>query len=114
VRWCLRSRLWFQGVHALVQFSTLLHLKSRLRQSHYVSSLALLQVYVVPNSVFSRTVVLNVTRKGKEWRVFEYVGIRVEDFDAVPNIISDMRIKIRQVCTCRLCVDDFVPFLCTT
>ena len=33
---------------------------------------------VIPNSVFSRTVVLNVTRKGKEWRVFENVGIRVE------------------------------------
>jgi Mechanosensitive ion channel len=55
------------------------------------------EVYVVPNSVFSRTVVLNVTRKGKEWRVFECVGIRVEDMDAVPNIISDMRITIRRV-----------------
>jgi mechanosensitive ion channel protein 1/2/3 len=55
------------------------------------------ELYVVPNSVFSRTVVLNVTRKGKEWRVFEFVGVRVEDMDAVPNIVSDMRVIIRQV-----------------
>jgi MscS family membrane protein len=55
------------------------------------------EVYVVPNSVFSRTVVLNVTRKGKEWRVFERIGIRVDDVDAVPDIIQDMREIIREV-----------------
>jgi mechanosensitive ion channel protein 1/2/3 len=53
------------------------------------------EVYIVPNSVFSRTVVLNVTRKGKEWRVFENIGVRVEDISAVPMIISDMRRIIR-------------------
>lgn len=55
------------------------------------------EVYVVPNSVFSRTVVLNVTRKGKEWRVYERIGIRVDDVDAVPDIIHDMRETIRMV-----------------
>ena len=40
------------------------------------------EVYIVPNSVFSRTVVLNVTRKGKEWRVYENIGVRVEDIAA--------------------------------
>lgn len=53
------------------------------------------EVYIVPNSVFSRTVVLNVTRKGKEWRVFENIGVRVEDISAVPSIIGDMRRIIR-------------------
>ena len=28
----------------------------------------------IPNSVFSRNVVLNVTRKGKEWRFYEFIG----------------------------------------
>jgi mechanosensitive ion channel protein 1/2/3 len=56
------------------------------------------EVYIVPNSVFSRTVVLNVTRKGKEWRVYENIGVRVEDVAAVPSIIGDMRRIIRQVC----------------
>lgn len=55
------------------------------------------EVYVIPNSVFSRTVVLNVTRKGKEWRFFEMIGIRVQDIDSVNNIVADMRRIIRQV-----------------
>ena len=55
------------------------------------------EIYVIPNSVFSRTVVLNVTRKGKEWRFFESVGIRVEDIDVVNNVVADMRRIIRQV-----------------
>ena len=28
----------------------------------------------IPNSVFSRNVVLNVTRKAKEWRFYEFIG----------------------------------------
>lgn len=28
----------------------------------------------IPNSVFSRNVVLNVTRKSKEWRFYEFIG----------------------------------------
>jgi mechanosensitive ion channel protein 1/2/3 len=53
------------------------------------------EVYIVPNSVFSRTVVLNVARKGKEWRVFENIGVRVEDISAIPMIIGGMRRIIR-------------------
>ena len=55
------------------------------------------EVFVVPNSVFSRTVVLNVTRKGKEWRVFETVGVSPEHVAAVPSIISDLRLMLRRV-----------------
>ena len=55
------------------------------------------EVYIVPNSVFSRTVVLNVTRKGKEWRVFENIGVRVEDIAAIPDIVNHMRRIIREV-----------------
>lgn len=32
------------------------------------------EIYAIPNSVFSRNVVLNVTRKGREWRIFEFIG----------------------------------------
>ena len=28
------------------------------------------EIYTIPNSVFSRNVVLNITRKQKEWRFF--------------------------------------------
>ena len=32
------------------------------------------ELYTIPNSVFSRNVVLNITRKNKEWRFFEFFG----------------------------------------
>ena len=32
------------------------------------------EIYTIPNSVFSRNVVLNITRKQKEWRFFEFFG----------------------------------------
>lgn len=32
------------------------------------------EIYNIPNSVFSRNVVLNVTRKQREWRFFEFIG----------------------------------------
>lgn len=32
------------------------------------------EVYNIPNSVFSRNVVLNITRKGREWRFYEFIG----------------------------------------
>ena len=34
------------------------------------------EVYNIPNSVFSRNVVLNITRKNREWRFFESIGVR--------------------------------------
>lgn len=32
------------------------------------------EMFTIPNSVFSRNVVLNITRKNKEWRFFEFFG----------------------------------------
>lgn len=32
------------------------------------------EIYNIPNSVFSRNVVLNITRKNKEWRFYESIG----------------------------------------
>jgi Mechanosensitive ion channel len=32
------------------------------------------EIYNIPNSVFSRNVVLNITRKQKEWRFYEFFG----------------------------------------
>lgn len=32
------------------------------------------EIYNIPNSVFSRNVVLNVTRKQREWRFFDFIG----------------------------------------
>lgn len=54
------------------------------------------EVYIIPNSLFSRTVVLNVTRKGKEWRFFEFLPIRVKDLDKAEAIVADIRRIIRQ------------------
>ena len=34
------------------------------------------EIYNIPNSVFSRNVVLNITRKQREWRFFEFIGAR--------------------------------------
>lgn len=54
------------------------------------------EVFVIPNSVFSKEVVLNITRKGREWRFLETIPIRVCDVDKVEAIVSDMRRVIRQ------------------
>lgn len=54
------------------------------------------EMYNIPNSVFSREVVLNVTRKGKEWRFSESIPIRVCDLDKVEAIVSDLRRMLRQ------------------
>jgi len=54
------------------------------------------EVYIIPNSLFSRSVVRNVTRKGREWRFFEHILIRPNDIDKVEKVISDMRRVIRQ------------------
>ena len=53
------------------------------------------EVYIIPNSVFSKTVVLNVTRKNSEWRFFEYFSLRPEDVTCVSTIVNDMRKVIR-------------------
>lgn len=53
------------------------------------------EVYCIPNSVFSRNVVLNVTRKGREWRFFERLGLRVEDVGKAGAVVADMRRVLR-------------------
>lgn len=79
------------------------------------------EIFCIPNAAFSRNVVLNVTRKGKEWRFFEFIGahcilyyallfmcrcvfyddsstagLRVEDIKPVSAVVADMRKIIRQ------------------
>ena len=84
------------------------------------------EIYNIPNSVFSRNIVLNITRKLREWRFYEQigarltpspgvlskrwppvaslvfymplidVGVRVEDISKVSNIVGDMRRLLRQ------------------
>ncbi|KAL3157479.1 hypothetical protein ABBQ32_011943 [Trebouxia sp. C0010 RCD-2024] len=54
------------------------------------------EIFNIPNSVFSRNVVLNVTRKGKEWRFYEFIGLRVDDIVRAGAVVADMRKIIRQ------------------
>ena len=53
------------------------------------------EVFNIPNSVFSRNVVLNVTRKAREWRFFERLSLRVEDAVRCPGVVADMRKVLR-------------------
>ena len=46
------------------------------------------EVFVIPNAVFSKNTVLNVTRKMKEWRMYEYLCVRVQDVHKVNAIIQ--------------------------
>ena len=53
------------------------------------------EVFNIPNSVFSRNVVLNVTRKAREWRFYERLFLRVEDAVRCPGVVADMRKVLR-------------------
>ena len=53
------------------------------------------EVFNIPNSVFSRNVVLNVTRKAREWRFYERLYLRVEDAVRCPGVVADMRKVLR-------------------
>lgn len=46
------------------------------------------EMYVIPNAVFSKNTVLNVTRKNREWRFYEYLCVRVQDVHKVNAIIQ--------------------------
>lgn len=46
------------------------------------------EMYVIPNAVFSKNTVLNVTRKSREWRFYEYLCVRVQDVHKVNAIIQ--------------------------
>ena len=41
--------------------------------------------------------VLNITRKNREWRFYEFVGLRLEDLPKVSAVVSDIRKILRQV-----------------
>lgn len=47
-------------------------------------------------AVFSRNVVLNITRKQREWRFYEFIGLRVEDLPKITAVVSDIRKIIKQ------------------
>ncbi|KAI8470017.1 MAG: Mechanosensitive ion channel-domain-containing protein [Monoraphidium minutum] len=49
------------------------------------------EVFVIPNAVFSKNTVLNVTRKMREWRFYEFLCVRVQDVHKVNAIIQDIR-----------------------
>ena len=49
-----------------------------------------------PPAVFSRNVVLNITRKQREWRFYEFMGLRLEDLSRVNAVVSDVRKILRQ------------------
>eukprot|EP00798_Chlamydomonas_sp_ICE-L_P001677 gene1677-33072_t len=53
------------------------------------------EVYVVPNCAFSKSVVLNVSRKMQEFRISNRLELRVEDSGKVKTVVQDMRRIIR-------------------
>ncbi|GIL65669.1 hypothetical protein Vafri_19341 [Volvox africanus] len=53
------------------------------------------EVFVIPNAVFSKNIVLNITRKNREWRFFELICVRVQDVHKVNAIIQDIRRIVR-------------------
>ncbi len=48
-------------------------------------------------AVFTRSVVLNITRKNREWRFYEFIGLRIEDLPKASAVVSDVRKILRQV-----------------
>ena len=53
------------------------------------------EVFVIPNAVFSKNTVLNVTRKMREWRFYEMLSVRVADVHKVNAIVQDIRRIVR-------------------
>eukprot|EP00195_Chlamydomonas_chlamydogama_P016583 CAMPEP_0202913296 /NCGR_PEP_ID=MMETSP1392-20130828/60112_1 /ASSEMBLY_ACC=CAM_ASM_000868 /TAXON_ID=225041 /ORGANISM="Chlamydomonas chlamydogama, Strain SAG 11-48b" /LENGTH=714 /DNA_ID=CAMNT_0049604509 /DNA_START=272 /DNA_END=2416 /DNA_ORIENTATION=- len=53
------------------------------------------EVFVIPNAVFSKNIVLNISRKNREWRFFEQLAIRVQDVQKANNIVNDIRRIVR-------------------
>ncbi|KAL6751057.1 Mechanosensitive ion channel-domain-containing protein [Haematococcus lacustris] len=53
------------------------------------------EVFVIPNAVFSKNIVLNVSRKNREWRFLEVLSLRVQDVHKVNAVVQDMRRIVR-------------------
>ena len=53
------------------------------------------EVYLIPNAVFSTTVLLNVTRKGREWRVEELISVRHVPMERLSQAVKDLRAVLK-------------------
>ena len=53
------------------------------------------EVYYIPNSLFSSLAVLNITRRGKEFRFKHEIIVRLEDAPRVSNVIANFRSVIK-------------------
>jgi small-conductance mechanosensitive channel len=53
------------------------------------------EMFLIPNSVFSTTILLNVTRKGREWRMEEFVMIRHAPLERLQVAMRDMRAVLK-------------------
>ena len=53
------------------------------------------EMFLIPNSIFSTTVLLNVTRKGREWRVEELVLVRHAPLERLQAAVRDMRAVLK-------------------
>ncbi|KAG1654893.1 hypothetical protein FOA52_006537 [Chlamydomonas sp. UWO 241] len=49
------------------------------------------EVFIIPNAIFSRSIILNVTRRNREYRFVEKLAVRLEDAPKVSSVIQDMR-----------------------
>eukprot|EP01025_Chloroclados_australasicus_P025876 TRINITY_DN25754_c0_g1_i2.p1 TRINITY_DN25754_c0_g1~~TRINITY_DN25754_c0_g1_i2.p1 ORF type:complete len:466 (-),score=15.68 TRINITY_DN25754_c0_g1_i2:172-1569(-) len=54
------------------------------------------EVFSIPNATFSKTVVLNVTRKMGEWRIRHDFGLRLEDVRKAPQVVSAIKRILKQ------------------
>mmetsp|Transcript_22352 Transcript_22352/g.31086 ORF Transcript_22352/g.31086 Transcript_22352/m.31086 type:complete len:201 (-) Transcript_22352:163-765(-) len=52
--------------------------------------------YTIPNRHFADNVVLNISRRGKEFRVFEQIGLVPCDPELVQNIVEGIRSVVRK------------------
>ena len=53
------------------------------------------EMFLIPNSIFSTTILLNVTRKGREWRVEEFVLVRHAPLERLQVAMRDMRAVLK-------------------
>lgn len=51
-------------------------------------------MYVIPNSIFSKNIVLNISRRAKEYRFREDLCIRVQDVDKVRGTLANGSINL--------------------
>jgi mechanosensitive ion channel protein 1/2/3 len=57
------------------------------------------EVFIIPNSTFSKTVILNVTRKKNEWRFLDNMYVECKnngDFKKLDLALQEMRAIVRK------------------